>query len=51
MCFRALDAVQLSWENEHLKNILASDTYTDVESDLSSNYPMFNELGQPLWHG
>lgn len=55
---RALDAVDISWENEHLKNILGSDEYGDCEkpgkaggSTSKQPYPKFNELGQPLWHG
>uniref|UniRef100_A0A2A4JM88 SWIM-type domain-containing protein n=1 Tax=Heliothis virescens TaxID=7102 RepID=A0A2A4JM88_HELVI len=56
---KALDAVDISWENEHLKNILGSDEYSDPEKPGkpgSSNtttlqpYPKFNEDGQPLWH-
>lgn len=57
---RALDAVDISWENDHLKNILGSDEYCDPdkpEKPGSSTtttlqpYPKFNEDGQPLWHG
>ncbi|RVE44364.1 hypothetical protein evm_010985, partial [Chilo suppressalis] len=56
---KALDAVDISWENEHLKNILSSDEYCDPEKPgkLASAgavtpqpYPKFNDLGQPLWH-
>ncbi|CAG9795909.1 unnamed protein product [Diatraea saccharalis] len=56
---KALDAVDISWENEHLKNILGSDEYCDPEkpdkitssgSVTPQPYPKFNELGQPLWH-
>ncbi|XP_061721060.1 uncharacterized protein LOC133527881 [Cydia pomonella] len=54
---KALDAVDISWENEHLKNILGSDEYADCEKGKpgGSNtkhqpYPKFNDLGQPLWH-
>ncbi|XP_022826715.1 zinc finger SWIM domain-containing protein 4-like [Spodoptera litura] len=56
---KALDAVDISWENEHLKNILGSDEYIDPdkpEKPGSSTtttlqpYPKFNEDGQPLWH-
>ncbi|CAH2242793.1 jg25113 [Pararge aegeria aegeria] len=56
---KALDAVDISWENDHLKNILGSDEFYDpekpdkpgasMESTLQP-YPKFNELGQPLWH-
>lgn len=59
---RALDAVDISWENEHLKNILSNDEYYECEKDDASGpalagsragqpYPKFNEDGQPLWHG
>ncbi|GBP13961.1 Zinc finger SWIM domain-containing protein 5 [Eumeta japonica] len=56
---KALDAVDISWENEHLKNILSSDEYCDPEkpepekpgsSATLQPYPKFNHLGQPLWH-
>ncbi|XP_026740107.1 zinc finger SWIM domain-containing protein 4-like [Trichoplusia ni] len=56
---KALDAVDISWENDHLKNILGSDEYCDPdkpEKPGSSTtttlqpYPKFNEDGQPLWH-
>ncbi|XP_046969916.1 zinc finger SWIM domain-containing protein 4-like [Vanessa cardui] len=57
---KALDAVDISWENEHLKNILSSDEFCDPEkpdkagastgSTSLQPYPKFNELGQPLWH-
>ncbi|KAL4705643.1 hypothetical protein ACJJTC_002029, partial [Scirpophaga incertulas] len=55
---KALDAVDISWENEHLKYILGSDEYCDPEkpdkagssSGAPQPYPKFNELGQPLWH-
>ncbi|KAJ8717670.1 hypothetical protein PYW07_005600 [Mythimna separata] len=56
---KALDAVDISWENEHLKNILSSDEYADPdkpEKPGSSTtttllpFPKFNEDGQPLWH-
>ncbi|XP_047516674.1 zinc finger SWIM domain-containing protein 5-like [Pieris napi] len=57
---KALDAVDISWENDHLKNILSSDEYCDPDkldkagaSSASTTlqcYPKFNEIGQPLWH-
>ncbi|CAH2042077.1 unnamed protein product, partial [Iphiclides podalirius] len=56
---KALDAVDISWENEHLKNILSSDEYCDPEKPDKAGgsatstlqpYPKFNDLGQPLWH-
>lgn len=61
---RALDAVNMSWENQHLKNILASNSYTINSSNavqtagsskpsqtvLSSLKSNFNAMGQPLWH-
>ncbi|XP_053614383.1 zinc finger SWIM domain-containing protein 4-like isoform X1 [Plodia interpunctella] len=57
---KALDAVDISWENEHLKNILSSDEFIDPEkpsekaggsADTAPQpYPKFNDLGQPLWH-
>ncbi|KAK4885452.1 hypothetical protein RN001_001723 [Aquatica leii] len=46
---RALDAVGMSWENMHLKNILSSDTYCSHVPDSSSS-GSFNSQGQPLWH-
>lgn len=54
---RALDAVDISWESEHLKYILAADEYCNPDKPKPSSsstlqpYPKFNELGQPLWHG
>lgn len=57
---RALDAVDISWENEHLKYILGADEYCDSEKPHKAGgsatatllpYPKYNELGQPLWHG
>ncbi|XP_063830949.1 zinc finger SWIM domain-containing protein 5-like [Ostrinia nubilalis] len=56
---KALDAVDISWENEHLKYILSSDEYSDPEkpekaggsaATVPQPYPKFNDLGQPLWH-
>lgn len=47
---RALDAVNMSWENMHLKNILSNDTYCSHVPDSSSS-ESFNSQGQPLWHG
>ncbi|XP_013162513.1 PREDICTED: zinc finger SWIM domain-containing protein 4-like [Papilio xuthus] len=60
---KALDAVDISWESEHLKNILSSDEYCDPEKPDKAGgagpalaavtlqpYPKFNDLGQPLWH-
>ncbi|KAJ8925672.1 hypothetical protein NQ315_009518 [Exocentrus adspersus] len=46
---RALDAVTMSWDNMHLKNILSSDTYCSHVPDTSSS-GSFNSQGQPLWH-
>ncbi|CAH1111351.1 unnamed protein product [Psylliodes chrysocephalus] len=46
---RALDAVGMSWDNMHLKNILSSDTYCSHVPDTSST-GSFNSQGQPLWH-
>lgn len=48
--YRALDAVSMSWDNMHLKNILSSDTYSSHVPDNSSS-GSFNSQGQPLWHG
>ncbi|XP_076267009.1 zinc finger SWIM domain-containing protein 5-like isoform X2 [Rhynchophorus ferrugineus] len=47
---RALDAVGMSWDNMHLKNILSSDTYCSHVPDNSSSNGSFNSQGQPLWH-
>ncbi|KYB26387.1 Zinc finger SWIM domain-containing protein 6-like Protein [Tribolium castaneum] len=46
---RALDAVGMSWDNMHLKNILSSDTYCSHVPDTTSS-GSFNSQGQPLWH-
>ncbi|ERL96131.1 hypothetical protein D910_01140 [Dendroctonus ponderosae] len=48
---RALDAVSMSWDNMHLKNILSSDTYCSHVPDNSHSNGSFNSQGQPLWHG
>lgn len=61
---KALDAVSMSWDNQHLKNILASNTYSINSSNavqtagsskpsqtvLTTIKSNFNSLGQPLWH-
>uniref|UniRef100_A0A1L8DB63 SWIM-type domain-containing protein n=1 Tax=Nyssomyia neivai TaxID=330878 RepID=A0A1L8DB63_9DIPT len=61
---KALDAVSMSWDNQHLKNILASDTYSlsstnsvqiagsskSAQANSTSAKSNFNALGQPLWH-
>lgn len=47
--YRALDAVTMSWDNIHLKNVLSSDTYSSHIPD-STQSGSFNSLGQPLWH-
>ncbi|XP_050297456.1 zinc finger SWIM domain-containing protein 5-like isoform X2 [Anthonomus grandis grandis] len=47
---RALDAVGMSWDNMHLKNILSSDTYCSHVPDNSNSNGSFNSQGQPLWH-
>ncbi|KAG8278278.1 Zinc finger SWIM domain-containing protein 6 [Homalodisca vitripennis] len=47
---RALDAVGMSWDNMHLKNILSSDSYCSHVPDSSLISGSFNSLGQPLWH-
>lgn len=46
---RALDAVGMSWDNMHLKNILSSDAYCSHVPDNSSS-GTFNSQGQPLWN-
>lgn len=60
---KALDAVNMTWDNDHLKFILESDSYS-ISSQNSvqiagssksfSNSPSsksnFNAVGQPLWH-
>ncbi|CAO1393064.1 unnamed protein product [Diamesa hyperborea] len=61
---KALDAVNMTWDNDHLKNILASDAYSlssdnsvqiagsskSVASNATSAKSNFNSTGQPLWH-
>lgn len=61
---KALDAVSMSWDNQHLKNILASNTYSINSSNavqtagsskpsqtvLTTLKANFNTAGQPLWH-
>ncbi|KAI5709667.1 hypothetical protein M8J75_002174 [Diaphorina citri] len=47
---RALDALGMSWDNLHLKNILSSDSYCSHIPDSSLISGSFNSLGQPLWH-
>uniref|UniRef100_A0A1B0CV38 Uncharacterized protein n=1 Tax=Lutzomyia longipalpis TaxID=7200 RepID=A0A1B0CV38_LUTLO len=62
---KALDAVSMSWDNQHLKNILASDSYSlssansvqiagssksSAQANSTSAKSNFNTLGQPLWH-
>lgn len=52
---RALDAVGMTWDNSHLKNILASDTYTSSRGKTAhpsaNTGALFNDLNQPLWKG
>ncbi|KAF6216446.1 hypothetical protein GE061_000788 [Apolygus lucorum] len=47
---RALDAVGLSWDNMHLKNILSCDSYCSHVPDSALLSGSFNSIGQPLWH-
>lgn len=61
---KALDAVNMTWDNSHLKLILASDNYSlasDNAVQISGSSKMmtanntssksnFNSLGQPLWY-
>ncbi|CAH1394075.1 unnamed protein product [Nezara viridula] len=47
---RALDALGMSWDNMHLKNILSSDSYCSHVPDSALLSGSFNSLGQPLWH-
>lgn len=61
---KALDAVNMTWDNDHLKNILASDAYSlssdnsvqiagsskSIASNATSAKSNFNSTGQPLWH-
>ncbi|ESP05158.1 hypothetical protein LOTGIDRAFT_208096 [Lottia gigantea] len=45
---RSLEASQLTWDNEHLQNIL-HDTYTK-EGDAGHCQDQFDNNGLPLWH-
>lgn len=61
---KALDAVNMTWDNNHLKLILASDSYSlasensvqiagsskMVTANNTSSKSNFNVLGQPLWY-
>lgn len=61
---KALDAVNMSWDNQHLKNILANSKYNADSSNavhlpgsssfatiiISALKSNFNAYGQPLWH-
>lgn len=61
---KALDGVNMTWDNQHLKNILASSTYSISSSNavqtagsskpsqtvLTTVKANFNAFGQPLWH-
>lgn len=61
---KALDAVNMTWDNKHLKLILASDTYSlasensvqiagsskTVNANNTSSKSNFNANGQPLWY-
>ncbi|KAK7601487.1 hypothetical protein V9T40_008928 [Parthenolecanium corni] len=47
---RALDAVSMTWDNAHLKNILMSDTYCSHIPDTTHHSGSFNSIGHPLWH-
>jgi hypothetical protein len=61
---KALDAVNMTWDNNHLKLILASDGYSlasensvqiagsskMVAANNTSSKSNFNMLGQPLWY-
>ncbi|XP_017773023.1 PREDICTED: zinc finger SWIM domain-containing protein 5-like [Nicrophorus vespilloides] len=46
---RAMDAVSMSWDNMHLKNILSSDVYCSHIPDNTSS-GSFNSQGQPMWN-
>ena len=46
---RAIDAISLTWDNSHLKLILAHDNLSASNEPHSTNN--INPLGQPLWHG
>ncbi|KAG0717589.1 Zinc finger SWIM domain-containing protein 5 [Chionoecetes opilio] len=45
---RAIDACTMSWDDHHLRTILAGETPVLRTSQHSSSY--YNEHGQPLWH-
>ena len=47
--FRALDAVNMTWDNSHLKNILMSDQYCSHIPETA--HATFNSTGHPLWNG
>ena len=61
---KALDAVNMTWDNNHLKLILASDNYSlasenavqiagsskMIMANNTSSKSNFNTLGQPLWY-
>lgn len=61
---KALDAVNMTWDNSHLKLILASDNYSlasenavqiagsskMITANNTSSKSNFNALGQPLWY-
>lgn len=62
---KALDAVNMSWDNQHLQNILASDSYNVASANsvqiagsskvqqtanATSVKSNFNDMGQPVWH-
>lgn len=62
---KALDAVGMSWENQHLKQILASNAYAGESFSVPSTSKVavslppvtpssmkanFNTSGEPLWH-
>lgn len=45
----------MTWDNAHLKNILASDSYTSSRGKTAhpsaNTGALFNDLNQPLWKG
>jgi len=45
---RAIDAISLTWDNCHLKLILAHDNLSGSNEPHSTNN--INPVGQPLWH-
>ena len=47
--YRALDAVNMTWDNPHLKNILMSDQYCTHVPETA--HATFNNVGHPLWNG